>query len=128
MTGIISPLEISAAGETPDSTPEQLAQATAQATGDAQAADIAAIRDLVLKAHPDVVPELISGASVAELLSSIEPAQAAYGRLVEGVRAGHARATSVPAVPAGGSAPVPIDPDRLPPSEKIRRGLHTRSA
>lgn len=123
MAGLISPLETND-GETPAPTPEH----PQQATDDAQALDIAAIRDLVLKAHPDVVPELITGTSVAALLASIEPAQAAYGRLLESVRSGQSQATSVPAVPAGGSAPVPIDPDRLPPAEKIRRGLHARSA
>jgi hypothetical protein len=123
MTGIISPLETSDDGQTPDPTPEQLAQAP----GDAQVADIAGIRDLVLRAHPDVVPELITGTSVAELLSSIEPARAAYGRLIDAVRSGQAQAVPVPAVPAGGSAPVPIGPDRLPPAEKIRRGLQVRS-
>ncbi len=122
MAGLISPLESSDDGQTPEHVP--------QASNDSQADDIAAIRELVLRAHPDVVPELITGTSVAELLSTIEPAQAAYGRLLETVRSSQPRAASapVPAVPAGGSAPVPIDPDRLPPAEKIRRGIHARSA
>ena len=126
MAGLISPLEGSDDGPTPDSTQEH----PAQAADDGRADEITAIRELVLKAHPDVVPELITGASVAELLSAIEPARAAYGRLVDTVRAAAPQATSapVPAVPAGGSAPVPIDPDRLPPAEKIRRGIHARSA
>ena len=127
MTGLISPLESSDDGQTPDPTPEH----PPRAADDRQADELATIRELVLKAHPDVVPELITGTSVAELLSTVAPAQAAYGRLLETVRAGESQATTsapVPAVPAGGSAPVPIDPDRLPAAEKIRRGIHARSA
>lgn len=126
MAGLISSLESSDDEQTPVSTPEH----PPRAAKDSQADDIAAIRDLVLKAHPDVVPELITGTSVAELLSTIAPAQAAYGRLLDTVRSQQQATTSapVPAVPAGGSAPVPIDPDRLPPAEKIRRGIHARSA
>lgn len=121
-----SPLETSNDGQPADFAPQQ----TPPAANDGQTDDIAAIRALVLKAHPDVVPELITGTSVAELLSTIEPAQAAYGRLLESVRSSQPQAipAPVPAVPAGGSAPVPIDPDRLLPAEKIRRGIHARSA
>lgn len=86
--------------------------------------DLAAVRELVLRAHPDVVPELVVGNSVAELLASVEPAQSAYARLAgawadrQGVR------TATP-VPAGGGTPIVVDPDRLPAHEKIRRGLTT---
>ena len=142
MAGLISPLE---ASETDATSEEGQAlgfppELTTRAAGDAGTDDIAAIRALVLKAHPDVVPELVTGSTVAALLSSIEPAQAAYGRLVETVRAGSRPAAPVPSapasppvpsapfVPAGGSAPVPVDPDRLPPAEKIRRGLQVRTA
>lgn len=151
MAGLISPLETSQtsqtsqtdqtsetsatseAGQAPGSPPEP----TVQAAGDAGTDDIAVIRALVLKAHPDVVPELVTGSTVAALLSSIEPAQAAFGRLAETIRAGSRPASSVPPappappvpfVPAGGSAPIPVDPDRLPAAEKIRRGLQARSA
>jgi hypothetical protein len=84
------------------------------------APDLVAIRQLVLRAHPEVVPELIAGESVEALLASVEPAEEAYRRLAE--RLGRAPATA-PSVPAGGERPLPIDPDRLPASEKIRRGL-----
>lgn len=125
MTGQIPPQETSDNGSLPDSTTELVPRSA----HDDQADDIAAIRELVLRAHPDVVPELVTGASIAELLSTIEPAQAAYGRLLETVqsRQPQAAANPVQAVPAGGSAPLPIDPDRLPPAEKIRRGLHART-
>lgn len=79
--------------------------------------DLDAIRALVLRAHPDVVPELIAGETVEALLASVAPAQAAWQRLAERFGA------ATPPVPAGGARPVAVDPDRLPPGEKIRRGL-----
>jgi hypothetical protein len=85
--------------------------------------DLDAIRELVLRAHPDVVPELVSGTSVAELLASVEPARSAYARLVDAIAV--QRPVPEATVPAGGGAPIAIDPDRLPAAEKIRRGLAT---
>lgn len=96
-----------ASDETPEGQPPE--------AGDA---NLTAIRDLVLRAHPDVVPELIEGETVDALIASIEPAQAAYQRLAESMVR-----SSRPAVPAGGQRPMPVDPDRLSASEKIRRGL-----
>ena len=83
------------------------------------AADLAAIRELVLRAHPEVVPEMIGGDTVETLLASVAPAETAYQRLAETL----GRTGATPAVPAGGHRPMPVDPDRLPASEKIRRGL-----
>ena len=40
--------------------------------------DLSAVRTLILEAHPDVVPDLVTGATVAELLASVEGARAAY--------------------------------------------------
>jgi hypothetical protein len=96
-------------------------------TTENSANDLSAIRELVLHAHPDVVPELISGATVDDLMASIEPAEAAYRRVSESLRASDADSTQpTPTVPAGGDRPMPVDPDRLPASEKIRRGLAHR--
>lgn len=81
--------------------------------------DLDAVRELVLRAHPDAVPELVSGDSVEALLASVEPARAAWRQVAE--RIGGSSAT--PPVPAGGQQAVAIDPDRLSASEKIRRGL-----
>ncbi|HEU5434632.1 MAG TPA: hypothetical protein VFU81_23360, partial [Thermomicrobiales bacterium] len=109
------------------------------------------LRSLVLQAHPDVVPDLVRGATVDELIASVEPARAAYQRVADRVRAGAptgsqaagggegsgtnggaaSAATSAsganphatpPAGPAGGAGNV-IDPANIPASEKIRRGL-----
>ena len=81
--------------------------------------ELALVREVVLRAHPDVVPELISGGTVAELLASVDPARAAYARIVE------QRPVAVetpPAVPAG-AATSAIDPSTLPAQELIRRGV-----
>lgn len=82
--------------------------------------DLDAVRELVLRAHPDVVPELVTGGSVAELLASIDGAKDAYARLSEAW--GDAQPKPV-GVPAGGGEALPVDPALLPPGEKIRRGL-----
>jgi hypothetical protein len=88
-----------------------------------EAVDLAAVRELVLKAHPDVVPELIAGSSVAELTASIEPAKAAYQRIAERMASPHGgRTIAPPVVPAGGSVAA-VDLDALPTGEKIRRGI-----
>ncbi len=87
--------------------------------------DLAAVRELALRAYPETVPELVGGASVSALLSSLEPAAAAYRRVAEGVATGAAPPV-VPTVPAGSAPPVAIDPENLPSVEKIRRGLAAR--
>ena len=87
--------------------------------------DLAAVRELALRAHPQTVPELVGGDSVEAILASIEPAAAAYQRIAEGVAA-NAPAPVAPVVPAGSAPPVAFDPERLPSVEKIRRGLAAR--
>ncbi len=97
--------------------------------------DLAAVRELALLAHPDTVPELVGGASVAEIVASLEPARAAYRRVAEhaggSVGGTNARPVSagaqVPPVPAGDAPRAVVDPDRLSAAEKIRRGLALRS-
>jgi hypothetical protein len=94
--------------------------------------DLAVIRDLLCRVYPDAVPGLIAGETTADLLASVEPARAAARVAYERIQATTAPTYSPPAsvvsppsipVPAGGGAALPIDPDRLPASEKIRRGL-----
>ena len=88
--------------------------------------DVAAVREVVLRAHPDAVPEMIGGGTVAELLASVEPARAAYARVIAAASpempAAPAR-PGTPVVPAGDAPAFAVDPDQLPPVEKIRRGL-----
>ena len=89
----------------------------------ASAEDLAAVRELILLAHPDVVPELVAGSTVAELTASVAAARAAY----QGVVGRQPKTVDTPpAVPAGG-ATVVVDPAALPTAEKIRRGLANRT-
>ena len=118
MTGMIAPEELAEEATTVSDEGDVVVEAPPEEPGD----DLAAVRELVLRAHPDAVPELVSGATVGELLASVEPARAAYARVAERI----APAATAPVVPAGGAGPVPIDPDRLPAPEKIRRGLTAR--
>jgi hypothetical protein len=91
-----------------------------QETVEARATEeLALVREVVLRAHPDAVPELIVGESVAELLASVEPARSAFARIVE------QRPVAVetpPAVPAGAVTSA-IDPSTLSAQELIRRGV-----
>lgn len=99
--------------------------------------DLAAARDLVIKANPNAIPEMVAGTTLAELTASAERATAAYERIVSNigsVAAGSASSTASPAdqaaippvVPAGGAAQVTITD--LPPAELIKRGLSARAA
>jgi hypothetical protein len=110
---------------------------TEQAASDSTAAgeggagnDLTALREALLRGYPETVPDLVTGTSVAALLASLEPAAAAYRRVVEAARAGGTggpAAPPAPAVPAGIGAPVAVDPAALPATEKIRRGLAGRT-
>lgn len=90
-----------------------------------EVADLTAIRKLVLRAHPDVVPELIGGESIEALLASVAPAEAAFQRIATRFPQ-PATPPVAPSVPAGGGRPAPIDSERLTADEKIRRGLTIR--
>ena len=85
--------------------------------------ELDAVRQVVLAAYPDSVPELIQGDSVPALLASIESARAAYARVAETVTvAMEPVAAAAPVVPAGGGSAV-TDPGALPAAEKVRRGI-----
>jgi hypothetical protein len=115
---------------------------TTPAGGDPAGGDeLGKVRELVLKAHPDVVPDLVRGSSVDELIASVEPARSAYQRiadqvLTETVAAGGvgSRESEVqtsdpivqpPVVPAGGGTNV-ADPGELGPTTKIAQALAAR--
>lgn len=95
------------------------------------AVDLDRVRDLVLQAHPDVVPDLVRGESLDALLASVEPARSAYQQIAERVRGSagspHPAAPAPPAVPAGGTRAA-LDPATLSPVTKIARALAARSA
>ena len=81
---------------------------------------IAIVRDLILKGNPDLVPDLVRGESLAELMDSVEPARAAFQRIAEAVRA-EVR-TNTPVVPAGGTS-TPIAIEHLSGDALIKRAL-----
>ena len=105
--------------------------------------DLGKVRELVRRAHPDVVPDLVRGGSVDELIASVEPARSAYQRIVDQIRSREssvvspegARESEVPTadpavvqpppVPAGGAATV-VDPTDLAPTTKIAQALAER--
>lgn len=85
------------------------------------------IRELVLKAHPDVVPELVQGETVEELLDSVEPARRAFSRIADELAEKEQQRSSRTSVPAGGVHGSFVDMDALPPSEMLRRGVARRA-
>jgi len=85
--------------------------------------ELALARELVLRAHPATVPELVSGSSLAELLASVPAAEAAYARIAATAR--EATQPGVATVPAGGVVrSASINVDGLSPLAKIRTGLN----
>lgn len=98
---------------------------TPEAPGVPDAPDeLALARELVLRAHPEVVEELIGGNSLAELLASVPAAEAAFARVAATTRAAATREATTPAVPGGGAVrSAGVNVDGLGPLAKIRAGL-----
>ena len=114
----------------------QTAAVTTPAPAESATADgeLSKVRELVLRAHPDVVPDLVRGGSVDELIASVEPARSAYQRIAEQVRGSATETTATvetnvieqpPAVPAGGATNA-VDPGDLKPTTKIAQALAAR--
>lgn len=83
---------------------------------------LAEVRELILKAYPDVVAEMVAGESVDELLASIPTAREAYARVATTIQ----EQTPPPTpVPTGAGRRPPIDPDGLSPEGMIRAGLRS---
>ncbi|HYI13768.1 MAG TPA: hypothetical protein VEX37_00135 [Thermomicrobiales bacterium] len=79
-------------------------------------------RELVLRAHPDAVHELVTGSSLAELLASVPAAEAAFARVVATTRVATTNAaTTVPG--GGGVRSASVNVEGLGPLAKIRAGL-----
>jgi hypothetical protein len=86
--------------------------------------ELSLARALVLRAHPEVVEELIAGNSLAELLASVPAAEAAFVRVVEATRVAATRESTTPTVPGGGAVRSAGDNvEGLGPLAKIRAGL-----
>jgi hypothetical protein len=92
-----------------------------EASASTEAADLERIRDLVLAAHPDVVPEMVQGSTFDELMGSVEPARDAYQRIVGQVKP--PEATPKVATQPGGRGTALHDVESLSPLAKIREGL-----
>lgn len=94
------------------------------------ALDLSQVRELVLLAHPDVIPELVNGATFEELIGSVETARAAYQRIVESVQSANNVApadTVAPKIPAGGGQrQLSANVEQLSPAAKISEGLRRR--
>jgi hypothetical protein len=84
-------------------------------------------RELVLRAHPETVAELVTGGTLAELLASVPAAEAAYTRVATAARdAVRTTLAANPATVPGGGAirSAPVNLDSLGPLAKIRAGLN----
>lgn len=81
--------------------------------------ELAKVRDVIVKANPNAVPELIAGSTVDELMGSVENAVTAYQRIAEAVAP--AATPDAPNVPPGGTVAVPLA--EIPTMELIKRGI-----
>jgi hypothetical protein len=89
-----------------------------------RAESIEIVRDLLLKTHPDLLPELVQGETLTELLESVGTAEQIFRRVAEVIDARRAIAKP-PMVPAGGTGSrVPID--HLSGDGLIRAALQRR--
>jgi hypothetical protein len=83
--------------------------------------DLGQVRELVLAAHPDVVPEMIQGTTFDELMASVDPARSAYQRIAE--EASRARPAPRVAAQPGHRSVSMADLDSLSSLGKISEGL-----
>lgn len=79
-------------------------------------------RELLVRANPDAVPELIAGGSVEELDGSLETAKAAYARARDAARRELAASGPLPSSPPRRDAP-PAGLEAAGPLAKIAWGL-----
>ncbi len=90
------------------------------APGGLTAEQLARLRETLIAANPEAVPELIAGADFEALLASVAPARAAYARIREQAMQG-----AIAGVPRGGGTREP-DAARyadLSPEAKIAAAL-----
>ncbi|HRA33015.1 MAG: hypothetical protein V9F06_01460 [Thermomicrobiales bacterium] len=81
--------------------------------------DAALLRDLIVQANPDVIPELVQGASLREMLDSLPAARAAFARVAEVTAA-----TTTPPVPSGNVIRSrELNLADLGPAAKVRAGI-----
>jgi hypothetical protein len=78
------------------------------------------LRMTLAAAHPNAIPELITGETVGEMVASLETAKAAYQRTIEAAK------MAAPVAAGGGGRPVGVDLSKLSPLAKISIGLKER--
>jgi phage-related minor tail protein len=83
---------------------------------------VSAYKGQVLKANPLVPPELVAGATIAEIDASVEKASAIVGKIKEGL----ATAQQTVTVPAGAPGRTPPDISGMSPREKITHGIEAK--
>jgi hypothetical protein len=107
-----------------ESTADDVADGTEaqhDATPVSPAVDLGQVRDLVLAAHPDVVPEMVAGDSFEAIMASVEPAKAAFARIAETFKS--AAPPAVGGQTGGTRREYIINVEELSPSAKIAEGL-----
>lgn len=80
---------------------------------------VTSYKGAALKANPLLPPELITGASIAEVDASVEKASAIVGKIKEGI----AQQTQQVTVPAGAPGRTPPDTSTMSTREKITHGI-----
>jgi len=91
-------------------------------------AEVAMLRELVYQAHPNVVRELLVGETLTDILASIEPARAAYQRVVERVEEELNRERLTAASSGAGAITTPVpDQATLTTTQRLRIGLRERA-
>lgn len=117
------------AGGTLDRLDAELAVEAAAVDVVEASAALALAREALVAAHPDAIAELIGGASVEELRSSVVTARAAYARAVERAKSELVAAqSSVSAGAPARSESAGAALGALSPSEKIRYAIGQRGA
>lgn len=89
--------------------------------------DVEKLRELVLRAHPEAIPELVRGETLEELEASARLATEVYRRIAESVREA-VRREAAASVPAGqpGRQTYLVNVEALSPAAKIAEGLRRR--
>lgn len=116
----------------PSPGPDSVGGATSTAESESRPSDnpnlnLTKIRELILTAHEDVVPELVRGETFEELLASIEPARLAFQQVVERIIRPASTISPIPAGQPGRSATHDPQATNLNPSAKIAEGLRRRT-
>ena len=121
-----------------ENTPNTDNSLTNESNAPSNTTELDAVREIVRKAHPQAVAELIAGDSVAAILESVPAAEAAYQRIAGEISPAStnppASSSSSSSNPPAAAPHVPsgtppaavgsfVDVAALPAFEKIRRGV-----